>query len=181
MRHIPFIPAVKAAGYGFKKMRSGVLLLSPCYYCVNDSIQLKCNVLTLLCDGRLCLCSNNHCSSTENRCAQSMTMLCSNQWCKWNCFLAVRIMGNVLKASSPSVVCAGIAFSRSFAIDFTGSRQGQALFQRDICVTPRGTLGQDSVTMSLGWGFRRSWLISLLWGKFASFTLLRIKFFVKWG
>lgn len=82
-------------------MRSGVLLLSPCYYCVNDSIQLKCNVLTLLCDGRLCLCSNNHCSSIENRCAQSMTMLCSNQRCKWNCFLAVHIMGNALKASFP--------------------------------------------------------------------------------
>lgn len=100
VRQVLFTPAVKPAGYRFKKMSCCVLCLNPCYYCVNDSIQLNSNVLTLLCGGRLGWCSNNHCSSLGNRCAQSTTMLCSDKRHERNCFLTVCVTGQTLQSSS---------------------------------------------------------------------------------
>lgn len=172
VRHIPFIPAVKAAGYRFKKMRSCVLLLSPCYYCVNDSIQLKCNVLTLLCDGRLCLYSNNHCGSQENRCAQSMIMLCSYQQCKYNCFLTVHIMGNVSKASPPRFPVLTLPWQELCHWLYRQQAEVSSKhFSKGISEWHQGALwARTVVLLSLGWGFRRSWLSSLRWERFACCT-----------
>lgn len=125
VRQVLFTPAEKPAGYRFKKMSCCVLCLNPCYYCVNDSIQLNSNVLTLLCGGRLGWCSNSHCSSLENRCAQSTTMLCSDKQCERDCFLTMCVTGQPLQSSSHCLLQAHGEASRSLAMDFMGAGRSQ--------------------------------------------------------
>lgn len=60
----------------------------------------------------------------------------------------MHIMGNILKASSPRLPVLTLLSVRALPLtsQAAGRGQQQALVQRDICVTPRGTLSQDSAT-----------------------------------
>lgn len=62
-----------------------------------------------------------------------------------------------------------------------GRGQQQALLQGFICVTPRGTWSQDRVTAEPWMGLHKELAQFPALGEIASFTLLRIKFSVKWG
>lgn len=57
-------------------------------------------------------------------------------------------MGNDLKASSPRLPVLALPPVRALPLTLqaAGRGQQQALLQRDVCVTPRGTWSQDSVT-----------------------------------